>query len=171
MPLVHGKYSVYTRFKQCRVFSSYIFIIKLYWKSRSFPGSFSTRLWRQIGKDPGDSVVLKLTLLYLNTGFMMMMITPFRKFLKHITNWTKQGNLALLWLGSLTLTTVWMALSRNERLLDTASKDHGAIYQLKLRSNHLHRTFELHCTTNFSCKEALNRPRLPFLPLLLISSY
>ena len=99
------------------------------------------------------------------------MITPFRKFLKQITNWTKQGNLALLWLGSLTLTTVWMALSRNQRLLDTACKDHWGITQLKLRSNHLHRTFELHCTTNFCCKEALNRPRLPFLPLLLFSSY
>ena len=67
--------------------------------------------------------------------------------------------------------TVSMTLSRNQRLLDAACKDHGAIYQLKLRSNHLHRTFELHCTTNFSCKEALNRPRLPFLPLLLFSSY
>ena len=88
-----------------------------------------------------------------------------------MTKWTKQGNLALLWLGSLTLTTVWMTVSRNQRLLDTACKDHGAITQLKLRSSHLHWTFELHCTTNFSCKEALNRPRLPFLPLLLFSSY
>ena len=168
MPLVHGKYSVYTRFKQCRVFSSYISIIKLYWKSRSFPGSFSTRLWRQIGKGPGDWVVLFGYCIHDDDDYSVSKIL---ETYNNITKWTKQGNLALLWLGSLTLTTVWMTLSRNQRLLDTACKDHGAIYQLKLRSNHLHRTFELHWTTNFSCKEALNRPRLPFLLLPLFSSY
>ena len=104
-------------------------------------------------------------------GFAVPTLTPFRKFFKHLAKLINQGN-----------TRVIMAWITNSNYCSNGPQEEVRLGPQGIMGRIIKLSFlriiciesssstDLQCTINFSCKEALNRPRLPFLPLLL-SSY